>query len=126
MENEADVLAPVLDELDKRNVFYLDNPGGSGGPEGPRGLGGQGGLGGTEDHGGGSRRLRAWGVLDPLYNPVIISMNLDRASLSALDVSRAVVIADARPHTLQVLMNRMRYLEIRGIEFVRVSDLVDN
>ncbi|MYA78308.1 MAG: hypothetical protein F4Y17_12350, partial [Gemmatimonadetes bacterium] len=62
----------------------------------------------------------------PVYNPVIISMNLDRASLSALDDTRAVVIADARPHTVQVLMDRMRYLEIRGIEFVRVSDLVDN
>lgn len=117
MENEAEVLAPVLDELDKRNVYYLENPGSSGGSGGP---------GGPEVRGGGSGRLRAWGVLDPLYNPVIISMNLDRASLSALDDGRAVVIADARPHTLQVLMNRMRYLEIRGIEFVRVSDLVDN
>lgn len=123
MENEAEVMAPVLDELDKRSVYYLDNPGGSGGPGGPGGLGGPG---GPEVRGGGNGRLRAWGVLDPLYNPVIISMNLDRASLSALDEARAVVIADARPHTLQVLMNRMRYLEIRGIEFVRVSDLVDN
>ncbi len=105
MDNEAEVLAPVLDELGKRNLYYLDNPGGPGGEYGP---------------------LRAWGVLDPLYNPVIISMNLDRASLSALEDTRAIVIADARPHTLQVLMNRMRYLEIRGIEFVRVSDLVDN
>lgn len=108
MDNEAAVLAPVLDELGKRNLYYLDNPGGPGGPGGEYGP------------------LRAWGVLDPLYNPVIISMNLDRASLSALEDTRAIVIADARPHTLQVLMNRMRYLEIRGIEFVRVSDLVDN
>ena len=111
MGNEAEVLAPVLDELGKRNLYYLDNPGGPGS---------------SEDRGGGSGRLRAWGVLDPLYNPVIISMNLDRASLSALDDTRAVVVADARPHSLQVLMDRMRYLEIRGIEFVRVSDLVDN
>ncbi|MXY49747.1 MAG: hypothetical protein F4Y38_10715 [Gemmatimonadetes bacterium] len=120
MENEAEVLAPVLDELGKRNLYYLDNPGGPGGSSGP------GGPGGPEDRVGGSGRLRAWGVLDPLYNPVIISMNLDRASLTALDDTRAVVIADARSHTLQVLMDRMRYLEIRGIEFVRVSDLVDN
>ncbi|MDE2848005.1 MAG: divergent polysaccharide deacetylase family protein [Gemmatimonadota bacterium] len=123
MENEAEVLAPVLDELGKRNLYYLDNPGGPGGSSGP---GGPGGPGGPKDWGGGSGRLRAWGVLDPLYNPVIISMNLDRASLTALDDTRAVVIADARLHTLQVLMDRMRYLEIRGIEFVRVSDLVDN
>lgn len=114
MGDEAEVLAPVLDELGKRNLYYLDNPGGPGGPGGP------------EDRGGESGRIRAWGVLDPLYNPVIISMNLDRASLSALDDTRAVVIADARPHTLQVLMDRMRYLEIRGIEFVRVSELADN
>lgn len=126
MENEAEVLAPVLDELGKRNLYYLDNPGGSGGPGGPGGSSGPDRPGGPEDRGGGSGRLRAWGVLDPLYNPVIISMNLDRASLSALDDNRAVVIADARPHTVQVLMDRMRYLEIRGIEFVRVSDLVDN
>ncbi|MCY3712066.1 MAG: divergent polysaccharide deacetylase family protein [Gemmatimonadetes bacterium] len=130
-ENEAEVLAPVLDELAKRNLYYLDNPGGAGGPgasAGSANAGGPGGPGGggPEDRDGESGRLRAWGVLDPLYNPVIISMNLDRASLSALDDTRAVVIADARLHTLQVLMDRMRYLEIRGIEFVRVSDLVDN
>ena len=117
LSHEAEVLAPVLDELGKRNLYYVDNsgrPGGSGGPGGP------------EDQGGEGVRIGAWGVLDPLNNPVIISMNLDRASLSALDETRAVVIADARPHTLRVLMDRMRYLEIRGIEFVRVSDLVDN
>lgn len=129
MADETEVLAPVLDELGKRNLYYLDNPGGpggQGGPGGPDGPGGPGGPGGPEDLGGGSDRLRAWGALDPMHNPVIISMNLDRASLSALDDTRAVVIADARPHTLQVLMDRMRYLEVRGIEFVRVSDLVDN
>ncbi|MXW04886.1 MAG: hypothetical protein F4Z81_07440 [Gemmatimonadetes bacterium] len=123
MGNEAEVLAPVLDELVKRNLYYLDNPGGPGGSSGPGTLDGPR---SSEDQGGGSGRLRAWGVLDPLYNPVIISMNLDRASLSALDDTRAVVVTDARPHSLQVLMDRMRYLEIRGIEFVRVSDLVDN
>lgn len=114
MDNEAEVLAPVLGELGKRNLYYLDNPGGRGG------------AGKREEPGGANGRLRTWGVLDPVYNPVIISMNLDRASLSALEDTRAVVIADARPHTLQVLMNQMRYLEIRGIEFVLVSDLVDN
>lgn len=117
MDNEAEVMASVLDELGKRNLYYLDNPGGPGGPGGP---------GWPENRGVESGRLRAWGVLDPMHNPVIISMNLDRASLSALDDTRAVVIADARPHTHQVLMDRMRYLEIRGIEFVRVSDLVDH
>ena len=117
LSHEAEVLAPVLDELGKRNLYYVDNPGGPGGPVGP---------GGPEYPGGEGGRIGAWGVLDPFYNPVIISMNLDRASLSALDDTRAVVIADARPHTLQVLMDRMRNLEIRGIEFVRVSDLVDN
>lgn len=132
MADETEVLAPVLDELGKRNLYYLDNPGGpggSGGPGGPgnaRGPGGSGGPGAPKDRGGESGRIRAWGVLDPMYNPVIISMNLDRVSLTALDDTRAVVVADARPHTLQVLTDRMRRLEIRGIEFVRVSDLVDN
>ena len=111
MDDEAAVLAPVLDELARHDRYFLDNPGNPGSSAGM---------------GGAHARLRAWGVLDPVYNPVIISMNLDRASLSALDDTGAIVIADARPHTLQVLMNRMKYLEIRGIEFVRVSDLVDN
>ena len=123
MDSEAEVLASVLDELEQRNKYYLDNPGG---PGGPGNAGNTGGPGEPEDRGGGSGRLRAWGVLDPVYNPAIISMNLDRASLSVLDDTPAVVIVDARPHTLQVLMNRMMDLEIRGIEFVRVSDLVDN
>lgn len=117
MDHEAEVLAPVLDELDQRNLYFLNNPGGPDGQDSP---------GWPEERGGGSGRLRAWGVLDPVYNPVVISSNLDRASLYALDDTRAVVIAEARPHALQVLTNRMRHLEIRGIEFVRVSDLLDN
>ena len=113
VDMDAEVLAPVLDELGERDLYFLDNQGtadASGGPDDRDGRG----------------RLRVWGVLDSVYNPVVISMNLDRASLSALDNTRAVVIADARPHALQVLENRMAHLEFRGIEFVTVSDLVDN
>ena len=107
------MLAPVLDELGERDWYFLDNPGtadASGGPDDRNGRG----------------RLRVWGVIDSVYNPAVISMNLDHASLSALDNTRAIVIADARPHALQVLENRMAHLEFRGIEFVTVSDLVDN
>lgn len=114
MDNGAELLAPVLGALGKRDKYFVEIPEtgeSSAGPENP-------------DDGPG--RLRAWGILDPVYNPVIISMNLDRASLSALENARAIVIADARPHTLQVLMNRVAQLEVRGIEFVRVSDLLDN
>lgn len=114
MDDEAEVLVPVLDELGGREKYFVDIPEtgeSSAGPENPNA---------------GPGRLRAWGILDPVYNPVIISMNLDRASLSALENARAIVIADARPHTLQVLMNQMSRLELRGIEFVRVSDLLDN
>ncbi len=114
MDNEAAVLNPVLDELDKRERYFVAMPGtgeSSAVSESPES---------------GSGRLRAWGILDPVYNPVIMSMNLDRASLAALENDRAIVIADARPHALQVLMNRMVHLELRGIEFVRVSDLLDN
>ncbi len=110
---DAEVLAPVLDELGERDWYFLDNPGtadASGGPDDRNGRG----------------RLRVWGVIDSVYNPAVISMNLDHASLSALDNTRAIVIADARPHALQVLENRMAHLEFRGIEFVTVSDLVDN
>lgn len=114
MDGKGGVPAPVLDELGKRDMYFLDNPGAAG-PSDAR-----------NDGDGGRGRLRVWGALDSVYNPVVISMNLDRASLSALDDTRAVVVADARPHTLQVLMNRMADLELRGIEFVRVSDLVDN
>lgn len=114
MDGGSEVPAPVLDELGKLDRYLLDNPGTVGSP-------------GAQHAGdGGSGRFRVWGALDSVYNPVIISMNLDRASLSALDDSRTVVVADASPHTLQVLMNRMAHLERRGIEFVRVSDLVDN
>ena len=114
MDDGSGVLDPVLDELDKRDMYYIDNPGtiySSAGQEIR-----------SDGHG----RFQAWGVLDPVYNPVIISMNLDRASLWALDNAQAIVIADARPHTLQVLVNQMTRLELRGIEFVRVSDLLDN
>ncbi len=114
MDNAAEALAPVLDELGERGKYFLDARGAeesSAGPENP-----------DDGHG----RLRAWGVLDPVYNPVIISMNLDRASLSALENAHAIVIADARPHTFQVLTTQMAHLETRGIEFVRVSDLLDN
>lgn len=114
MDNGTEVLAPVLDELGRQDKYFVDGPGtgeSSAGPESP------------DD---GTGRLRAWGILDPVYNPVIISMNLDRASLSALENARAVVIAEARPHTFQVLMNQMARLELRGIEFVRVSDLLDD
>ena len=110
---QAGVLAPVLDELGKRDLYLLDNPITADGS-------------GVPDDWDGNNRFRVWGILDSVYNPVIISMNLDRASLSALDNTRAVVIADARPHALQVLENRMAQLEQRGIEFVKVSDLVDN
>ena len=113
VDMDAEVLAPVLDELGERDLYFLDNPGttdASGAPDDRDGRG----------------RLRVWGVLDSVFNPVVISMNLDRASFSALDNTRAIVIADARPHTLQVLENRMAHLEFRGIEFVTVSDLVDN
>lgn len=110
----SEVPAPVLDVLGKREMYFLDNPGAEG-TSGARGDG--------ED---GRGRLRVWGALDPVHNPVIISMNLERASLAALDDERAVVVADARPLTHQVLMNRMAHLELRGIEFVRVSDLVDH
>ena len=114
MDDEAAALAAVLDELGKRGKYFVDARGtaeSSAGPDMPEV---------------GSGRLRAWGMLDPVYNPVIISMNLDRASLSALENAGAIVIAHARPHTFQVLMNRMARLETRGIEFVRVSDLLDN
>ncbi len=117
LEEETDVLVPVLDVLDRRDKFYLDNPGNADSSNGPDS---------RNESRGQPGRLRAWGVLDPVYNPLIISMNLDRASLSALDNNRAIVIADARPHTLQVLMNQVTHLELRGIEFVRVSDLLDN
>lgn len=113
-EDEAEMLAPVLDELGRRDKYYVDARGTAGSSAGP------------ENRDDGSGRLRAWGILDPVYNPVIISMNLERASLSALENAHAIVVADARPHTLQVLMNQMAHLETRGIEFVRVSDLLDN
>ena len=114
MDDGAGVLDPVLDELDKRDKYYIDNPGTIYSSAGQEIL--------SDGH----DRFQAWGVLDPVYNPVIISMNLDRASLWALDNAQAIVIADARPHTLQVLVNQMTRLELRGIEFVRVSDLLDN
>ena len=114
MDGEVDVLDPVLDELGKHDKYYVDNPGTI--------------YSSTvrENRGDGRGRLQAWGALDPVYNPVVISMNLDSASLSALDNAQAIVIADARLHILQVLMNQMASLELRGIEFVRVSDLLDN
>ena len=110
----VDVPDPVLDVLDKRDKYYLDHPGKADSSHAP------------DNRGDGPDRIRAWGVLDRIYNPAVISMNLDRASLSALDEARAVVIAYARPHTLQVLMNQVARLELRGIEFVRVSELLDN
>ena len=114
MDNDAEVLAPVVNELGKRDKYFVDiaQTGESSSV--------------SENPDDGPGRLRAWGTLDPVYNPVIISMNLDRASLSALEDARAIVIADARPHTFQVLVNRMAQLELRGIEFVRVSDLLNN
>ena len=113
-EDEAEAPAPILDELGRRGKYFVDARGTAESSAGP------------ENRDDGPGRLRAWGILDPVYNPVIISMNLDRASLSALDNAHAIVVAEARPHTLQVLMNRMVHLETRGIEFVRVSDLLDN
>ena len=113
-KGEDDVLVPVFDELGSRGKYYLDYAESTY----PNGA--------PESHDEGPRRLRAWGVLDAEYNPVIISMNLDRASFSALENNRTIVIADARPLTLQVLESQMNHLELRGIEFVRVSDLLDN
>ncbi len=114
LDDEVDLLDPVLDELGKRDKYYVDNPGTVYSSTG------------RENRSDGRGRLQAGGVLDSVYNPVVISMNLDRASLWALDNAHAIVIADARPHTLQVLVNQMARLELRGIEFVRVSDLLDN
>ena len=114
MGNEAEVMVPVLDELGRRDKYFVEVPGNGESSAGQ----------GNPDDGPG--RLRAWGILDPVYNPVILSMNLDRASLSALEDKRAIVIAEARPHAVQVLMNEMARLELRGVEFVRVSDLLDN
>ncbi len=112
--DESKALAFVLDELGRRGKYFVDireTAQSFTGPEHP-------------DDGPG--RLSAWGILDSVYNPVIISMNLDRASRSALENTQAIVVADARPHTFQVLRNQMVHLETRGIEFVRVSDLLDN
>ncbi len=114
MDDEAELLVPLIDELGKRDKFLLEIPRN----ETP--------TDGLADPDSGPVRVRAWGILDRLYNPVIISMNLDRASFSALSDAPEIVVAAARPHTLQVLMNQMARLELRGIEFVRLSDLLEH
>lgn len=114
MANEVGILDLVIDELDKQDKYFLENPNTLYSANG------------QENGGARKGHIQAWGVLDSGYNPVVISMNLDRASLFALDNGQAIVIVDGRSHALQVLINQVSRLELRGIKFVRVSELLDN
>lgn len=112
--SEVGILDPVMDELDKQGKYFLGNSNML--------------FSATdrENEMSSKHRIQVWGLLDSVYNPVAISINLDQAALFALDKGQAIVIVDGRPHALQVLMNQMSRLELRGIKFVRVSDLLDN
>ncbi len=112
LENtERDILDPIIDEITKHKKYYLDGPGRIYLPN-------------KVDHI--NEQLQTWGVIDTIDNPAIISKKLDLASLSALDHKQAIVVAKAKGHTLNVLANDMKRLQLRGIKFVTVSDLLED
>jgi hypothetical protein len=109
-----EIMNLVLDEVKKHNKYYIDGFDGSQRP-GDRAV-----------HLQGLQSAVSWGALDDHQNQERIAMRLDQASFAALEQSAVIVTANAHANLLAVLSHKMKQLELRGIEFVHVSDIVIN
>ena len=109
-----EVMNLVLEEVKNHNRYYLDGFGKSH-PSGDQVL-----------ESNGIRVLTSWGALDEDLNQERIATKLDEASYTALDKGSVIVTADARANLLAVLSHKIEQLELRGIEFVHVSDILSD
>ena len=109
-----EVMNLVLEEVKNHNRYYLDGFGKSH-PSGDQVL-----------ESNGIRVLTSWGALDEDLNQERIATKLDEASYTALAKGSVIVTADARANLLAVLSHKIEQLELRGIEFVHVSDILSD
>lgn len=106
------VMDLVLDEVKKHNKYYID------------------GFGGAQFSSNRAIQLNglqsavSWGTLDDDLNQERIAMRLDQASYAALEQGAVIVTANAHTNLLAILSHKIEQLELRGIEFVHVSDIV--
>jgi polysaccharide deacetylase 2 family uncharacterized protein YibQ len=110
---DARVMPVVLDEVRRHDKFFIDAPSLSGS------------IASALARKSGIRGAASWGAIDAVDNQERIATMLDLASYAALDGGEAIVTAHARPGTLTVLLHKLERLELRGIQFVPVSDLVE-
>lgn len=102
----------VLDEVNRLNKYYIDDIASS--KQARKSINEQKGL----------PYHATWGALDVYANQEQIAMCLDQVSFEVLEQGAAIVTAQIRPDVLAVLSHKLEQLELRGIEFVHVSDII--